>query len=556
MRGVKLGKEVMSFEIRKSAQKGEWSKVENICSNNSGSLSDSEISFWIRSRYMIGDFEGCKEIAQTVLVDNPRNATALKFSARSGTKLGLSNLESKACWDAVLALEPENFEAMNNIARILAKEGRLEEASEMTSQILDSDSNYRPALITLENIRKKSTESRVPNIPSTNSNYRILYSERKYSRLLQTLEYPKDALTWSEDECTFALRALSKLGKHRDLVDTFSKLSIENQGSPRLISELVSSSRELGEKEIEKDAMKKLSTLGHADKSAARHYSRQIIYFETDDSVASSEIEELLKTHDEEIFPYLIRLILKSKRFSLLSEIPSFGGAKSLLNPHTGRIINSLGEDEYRSILSDFSPNISQAIKLDKTTSSSSVDVFFQTCVELDIPYLIPSAYTLPERKFPTERLVPSDLSKSELERYCSIAKAQSIDIDPIEGRRKSKLFCSKSPNHDSIDLQGESSILSICEGGVPMGSETIFSGGEPVKYDEFPILVDPRETLGRFFHLLDGMRSIDKLVVAWICRMIFNNPPEVVFYDSTLGHGKIAATLMGYDGESLREVD
>ena len=553
---MELGKEVISFEIRKAAQSGEWSKVENLCSGHRDSLSDPEISSWIRSRYMLGDFEGCNEISKNALRDNPRNAIALRFTARSVTKLGLSILEAKECWEAVLALEPEDLEAMNNIARFLAKEGKFEKASEMVLQILDSDPSYRPALTTLENIGKQSNESQASIINSTNSNYRSLYSEGKYSRLLQTLGYPNDAPTWSEDECTFALRALSRLGNHRDLVKIFSKLSNENQGSPRIISELASSARELGEKKIEKDAIKKLSTLGHSDKSAAIHYSRQVVYFEQDDDTASSEIEKLLKTHDDEILPSLIRLILKSKRFSLFSEVPSFGGAKSLLNPYTGRLINSLGKNEYHRILSELSPNISQAIELDRQPSNASIGRFFQTCDDLDIPYLIPEAYSLPDEKFPTERLVLSTLSKSELERYCDRVKSHSIDIGPIGRGEISKLFCSKMLNLASTGLDGKSSILSICEGRLPTGSETILSDGEPVKYEEFSILVDPRETLGRFFHLLDGMKSIDKLVVAWIARMIFNNPPEVVYYDSSLGHGRIAATLMGYGGQSLREVD
>ena len=73
------GKEVISFELRKSVQKKDWPIVDKLCSENNNSLSDSETSFWIRSKYMIGDFEGCIEISEKVLFENPRSINALKF---------------------------------------------------------------------------------------------------------------------------------------------------------------------------------------------------------------------------------------------------------------------------------------------------------------------------------------------------------------------------------------------------------------------------------------------------------------------------------------------
>jgi len=52
---VVAGKEVISFELRKSVQNKDWPIVDKLCSENNNSLSDSETSFWIRSKYMIGD---------------------------------------------------------------------------------------------------------------------------------------------------------------------------------------------------------------------------------------------------------------------------------------------------------------------------------------------------------------------------------------------------------------------------------------------------------------------------------------------------------------------
>jgi len=159
---VVAGKEVISFELRKSVQNKDWPIVDKLCSENNNSLSDSETSFWIRSKYMIGDFEGCIEISEKVLFDNPRSITALKFNARSKTKLELDYMVIRESWEALLLHEPENFEAMNNIARTLVQEGRIDAASSKISEILDLNPDYPPALTTLTNLRKISEESAVP----------------------------------------------------------------------------------------------------------------------------------------------------------------------------------------------------------------------------------------------------------------------------------------------------------------------------------------------------------------------------------------------------------
>ena len=78
---------------------------------------------------------------------------------------------------------------------------------------------------------------------------------------------------------------------------------------------------------------------------------------------------------------------------------------------------------------------------------------------------------------------------------------------------------------------------------------------GEIVSSEEKSILIDPREILGRFYHLLAGMREIDKLVISWISSIIYNYPPEIVYYDTSLNHGRIAATMLGYGGGELKEL-
>ena len=190
---------------------------------------------------------------------------------------------------------------------------------------------------------------------------------------------------------------------------------------------------------------------------------------------------------------------------------------------------------------------------MDDSRDSASIETFFQSCDELDLPYLIPSAYESTNHCLSNDRLELSILSNADLERYCNLVREHSLDIELIGPRTKSIVFCSKTLDRDFLHVKGKASILSISESGPPKGFETIIQDGVTVRTLESPILVDPRETMGRFFHLLSGMKAIDKLVVAWISSMIYNDPPEVVFYDEALSHGRIAATMLGYEGKSLR---
>ena len=54
--------QVASFELRKALEAYDWGEIDNICSNNVGNLSDSEISLWVHAKYMLGDFSKCYEL--------------------------------------------------------------------------------------------------------------------------------------------------------------------------------------------------------------------------------------------------------------------------------------------------------------------------------------------------------------------------------------------------------------------------------------------------------------------------------------------------------------
>ena len=555
---VEEGKEVLGFLIRKSVGDKDWSKVDKLCSENKNLLSDSETDYWIRSKFMIGEYDDCVEISDKVLSETPGKIVAMKFGARARTKLRMAPSEVRGSWEEFLLQEPDNLEAMNNIARALIEEGEISQASEKITNLLELNSDYGPALTTLKKLRNVAADS-----ATTDIDYRNLYSERRFSEVLQLLGFPTNADNWSEDEGTFALRSLARMGRFRELLEIYGLLNATNRKSPRILAELASSARELGEGEIENDSISKLSEMGKSDKSAARHYLRQIVYFEEDETLASSIIEDILEIHGEEVMSYLVRLILKSKRSALFSVIDSFGGVseskeyslKSLFDPFNGKLKESIGNNEFNSLYSDLNKNISQALKNDHSQYRASMDSYFFSCDELDLPYLIPGAYQSDSPLLKGDKLELGHFSGEELDNYCSAVSEYSFDYDSIGPKSKSSIYCSRFLFHPLSDVEGEASILYIGDGEVPTGVMAKIIDGEIVSSEEKSILIDPREILGRFYHLLAGMREIDKLVISWISSIIYNYPPEIVYYDTSLNHGRIAATMLGYGGGELREL-
>ena len=541
---------ILSFEIRNSVKNEDWKSVERLCSENEISLSENEMNHWVRSTYMIGDFEGCIEICSRILKTNGKNITALKFIARSRTKLRQNVTEIRNSWNNLLVEDDLNIEALTNIARTLVNEGSLEEASKLISDILELNPNYQPALTTLTKLNRLGSEGTLP--PNEHSDYRQIYKEKRYFDVLENLNYPDRLGKWSEDEATFAFRSLSKLGKNQDLLSSYHRLDTGPQLSPRIISELASSARELGEEKVENDSIRKLSKKAPDNYSAACHYLRQIVYFDSDDEFVIKEIEKISSSHGEEILQYLVRIILKSKRFSLFSKIESFGGAKSFLDPIDGKLLNMVGKNEYQSIFAELSPSISKAIKSDISSFHHSVDSFHRACNELDLPYFVSATHLMEKSDLFEEKMQPSSFSREYLEDLCNQISVISGEIK-ISSKPGSAVLCSINQNPDLHSLGEDIQLISVSPGKIPKGL-VVFTMKGRVTEKESEIISDPRETLGRFFHLFNGMASVDKMVIAWVVRELMNRSPEFVLYDESMVHGKIAAKILGYDAESIRK--
>ena len=88
--------QVASFELRKALEAYDWGEIDNICSNNVGNLSDSDISQWVRAKYMLGDFSKCYELCSTYFLDEGKTPTleSCRFMIRSAFKIGADETEN------------------------------------------------------------------------------------------------------------------------------------------------------------------------------------------------------------------------------------------------------------------------------------------------------------------------------------------------------------------------------------------------------------------------------------------------------------------------------
>ena len=89
VRSVEDGNQVASYQIRKSAENNDWIDVDRICSKNVKSLSNAEVSLWIRSKFIIGEFSDCYELCTSTISNSesvPKIDTC-RFLIRSASKI-------------------------------------------------------------------------------------------------------------------------------------------------------------------------------------------------------------------------------------------------------------------------------------------------------------------------------------------------------------------------------------------------------------------------------------------------------------------------------------
>ena len=97
MTSSETSKEVESYLLNKSAKKGDWNKVNEICEENKHFLSEQDMGLWIRSKFMIKDYQGCYDLCLKII---PKKRSLLKekcrFMLRSSIKLANRDIIEKS----------------------------------------------------------------------------------------------------------------------------------------------------------------------------------------------------------------------------------------------------------------------------------------------------------------------------------------------------------------------------------------------------------------------------------------------------------------------------
>ena len=146
-----------------------------------------------------------------------------------------------------------------------------------------------------------------------------------------------------------------------------------------------------------------------------------------------------------------------------------------------------------------------------------------------------------------------SEIPKTEMENYCDLIRKHSLVFDDNQVDKNSIILCSNLDNYQHFlgSKKEKASRISIIsnEKNIIGRIERYSNNG---RFTESEISSDPRIILGRFFSLLEGLKTIDKMVISWISSTIFSSKNSEVWYDNSLPHAKIAAVILGFPDEHI----
>ena len=189
--------QVFHTQLRILSRKKDWEGVEELCNENQKILSESEGLLWLRSLFMNQNYDLCYTISQKITNNNPKNIDALRFMARSATKIPLENMLIQSSWEALLDEIPEDPESMNNFSRTLIIENNLKQAIEMVDRLLSLETLYGPVLTTIVKLAESARESEDYGIETKALGY---LEELSTSNVKAAILLSRHLLYFSEDE--------------------------------------------------------------------------------------------------------------------------------------------------------------------------------------------------------------------------------------------------------------------------------------------------------------------------------------------------------------------
>lgn len=498
----------------------------------------------IRHHYSQNDFIACLDSCNRLITLESNNLVAMRYRARSLTKLAENNSLIVDAWDELLTISENDLEALNNIARCHIYELKLEKASEIISLLMKLDSDYGPTQTTMA----KFVSANGGEEGEFSTGFRTLYARGEYSELIEGLGGLRSWKKWKEEEAVFIFRSLLKQKHFKKAINLYKKPGQPFQNYHRIVSEVATAYRESGDETGLKKAMLNLRKLSNQNSDASKHYLRHLLYFEKKDDVVASEIERMIQEHGKSIQFTSVRFILKSGRYNLIKKSGISSSISTLLDPIHGSLARQNAGDfsilweeldhKFSHALSNTELNVSPVSFHDEMVSSG---VFYPTMKNENFSKLL---------KFPED---PESLV--DFEEICKTASKHAYNFDPKSTNSNLAIFCSS--NSGRIPFESDFSRVirlstNITKQGVTVSQFAMSLETENLISERF-FLEDPRKNLGRFYSTIQQLGPFYPMIISSMMKIISEHYPSEVWYDDGSNSAKLVAIILGYPGERIR---
>ena len=148
----------LSDQIDFFAKKRDWEKVQRYCEENLKNLTAQESLLYLRAMYMNKNFQICLKYSGRLIDQDPSNIGALRFRARSATKIQLKSSIIIDYWNELLGEVPNDQESKVNIARALLSNDDISDSLALIEEVISNGVAYEPAFSTLIKIAERGNK--------------------------------------------------------------------------------------------------------------------------------------------------------------------------------------------------------------------------------------------------------------------------------------------------------------------------------------------------------------------------------------------------------------
>ena len=421
--------QVADFELNNLIKSKSWVELDNYFQEYPLRPNDSRIKHWIRSKYMIKDYEGCLKLCQIDESDLDDSIIKNKctFALRSSMKINDGDLIEKALLDfsqrfpselehkitnmrfsysrkdyitclslseQILQQDKTNINALlfnarsnkklknpkniekNSWERIIQYDSKNLEALNNLSKIYFEEGNEKEALDFLEiifsinpNYEPAFSTSIKMNydISSKSKNYSLaqMYQENKYEELINSIGGLNNSKNWSKKEFKLAIRSFNNLKRYSEVIQLCDSINLENNSDAVILEQLLMANFHLENTKKYSKILKIFSKKSLTDTSFMRLYLRHLIYFSNDDNNTFSELNNLLTIHDNDYLSDVLKYILKSQKYHLIELLFPENSLSEIFDPISGVLKSVIDKHDLNELWQSLDKKIIKSYELD-----------------------------------------------------------------------------------------------------------------------------------------------------------------------------------------------